>query len=139
MTEYTKISFQHRRIREIGDVTDVVTMLFPGNRNQQHAAARILMALRTATEPVPSLAHLEALHKISRRTLQRARAKLARLGLIEHVSGLSTRYAGAHGWRLSGRMGTALRALADRLDTWRYEVRREQLAKEEILVRLLQR
>ena len=139
MTEYTKISFQHRHIREIGDVTDVVTMLFPGNRNQQHAAARILMALRTATEPVPSLAHLEALHKISRRTLQRARAKLARLGLIEHISGLSTRYAGAHGWRLSGRMGTALRGLADRLDAWRYELRHEQLAKEEVLIRLLQR
>ena len=139
MTEYTKISFQHRRIREIGDVTDIVTMLFPGNRNQQYAAARILMALRTSTEPLPSLAHLEGLHKVSRRTLQRTRAKLARLGLIEHISGLNTRYAGTHGWRLSGRMGTALRALADRLDTWRYEVRREQLAKEEVLVRLLQR
>jgi DNA-binding transcriptional regulator YhcF (GntR family) len=137
MTEYTKISFQHRRIREIGDVTDIVALLFPGNRNQQYAAARVLMALRTSTEPVPSLAHLETLHGISRRTLQRARAKLARLGLIEHVSGLSTRYAGAHGWRLSGRMSTALRALADRLDTWRYELRHEQLAKEEALANLI--
>jgi hypothetical protein len=137
VTEYTKISFQHRRIREIGDVTDIVAMFFPGNRNQQYAAARILMTLRTSTEPVPSLAHLEALHGISRRKLQRARAKLARLGLIEHVSGLNTRYAGAHGWRLSGRMGTALRALADRLDTWRYELRHEQLAKEEALVNII--
>jgi hypothetical protein len=139
LTEYTKISFQHRRIREIGDVTDVVVMLFPGNRNQQHAAARILMALRTSTEPLPSLAHLEGLHKISRRTLQRARAKLARLGLIEHVSGLSTRYAGAHGWRLSGRMSTALRALADRLDAWRHELRPDRIAKEEVLAGLIQR
>jgi hypothetical protein len=95
------------------------------------------MALRTSAEPVPNLAHLEALHGISRRKLQRARAKLARLGLIEHVSGLNTRYAGAHGWRLSGRMGTALRALADRLDTWRYELRHEQLAKEEALVNII--
>jgi DNA-binding transcriptional regulator YhcF (GntR family) len=137
LTEYTKISFQHRRIREISDVTDIVVMLFPGNRNQQYAAAIVLMALRTATEPLPSMAHLEGLHKISRRTLQRTRAKLARLGLIEHVSGLSTRYSGAHGWRLSGRMGTALRALADAIDTWRYETRRERMAKEEVLIRLL--
>ena len=123
MTEYTKISFQHRRIREIGDVTDVVTMLFPGNRNQQHAAARILMALRTATEPVPSLAHLEALHKISRRTLQRARAKLARLGLIEHVSSLNARYGGQQGWRLSGRFRTALQLLAEKLAQWEQDRR----------------
>ncbi len=139
MTEYTKISFQHRGIREVNDITDMVAMLFPGNRNQQHAAARILMALRASSEPLPSLARLETLHRISRRTLQRARAKLARLGLIEHVSGLNTRYGGAHGWKLSGRMATAMRSLADRLDAWRYELRREQLAKEEVLVRLLQR
>ena len=139
MTEYTKISFQHRRAREIGDLTDLVEVLFPGNRNQQHAAARMLLALRAADAPVKDLAQLEDRYGISRRTLQRARAKLARLGLIEHVSGLNTRYLGQHGWRLSGRMSTGLRQLADRIDAWRHEHRREAIAKEEILVGLLQR
>ena len=139
MTEYTKISFQHRRAREIGDLTDLVEVLFPGNRNQQHAAARMLLALRAADAPVKDLAQLEDRYGISRRTLQRARAKLARLGLIEHVSGLNTRYLGQHGWRLSGRMSTGLRQLADRIDAWRHEHRREAIAKEEVLVGLLQR
>jgi len=37
-----------------------------------------------------TLAHLEREHSISRRTLQRTRAKRARLGLIEFVSALVT-------------------------------------------------
>ena len=44
MTESTKIDFRYRRVSQMGDVTDLVAILFPGNRNQQHAAARILEA-----------------------------------------------------------------------------------------------
>ena len=44
---------------EIDDVTDLVTMLFPGNGNQQHAAARILLALKAAGEPMSTLAHID--------------------------------------------------------------------------------
>jgi len=59
MTESTRIDFRHRIIRQIGDVTDLVEMLFPGNRNQQHAAARILLALKGAEGLVPSLSFLQ--------------------------------------------------------------------------------
>jgi hypothetical protein len=116
VTELTKISFQHRRIRQLDDVTDLVEMLFPGNRNQQHAAARILLYLRQETLPQRTLTDLQDRYAISRRTLQRTRAKLARLGLIEHASGLCSRHGGQEGWMLSGRMCTALRHLADRID-----------------------
>ena len=34
MTESTKISFQCRQIAKTEDITDLVEMLFPGNRNQ---------------------------------------------------------------------------------------------------------
>jgi len=34
MSESTKIEFRYRRIREISDFTELVEMLFPGNRNQ---------------------------------------------------------------------------------------------------------
>ena len=125
MTEVTKIEFRHRRVSEIEDITDLVEMLFPGNENQQHAAARILLALKASSEPVPSMSHLEREHSISRRTLQRARAKLARLGLIEHVSFLNARYGGRQGCKLSCRMGTALRQLVDRIDDWQRDVRPE--------------
>ena len=137
MTESTKIEFRHGRIGRIEDITDLVETFFPGNRNQQHAAARILLQLKHAHRIVPNLAHLEQKYGISRRTLQRARAKLARLGLIEHVSWMNSRHGGQEGWRPSGRMSTALRQLADRIDGWRKDERRERHEKDEMLVGVL--
>ena len=86
MAEPTKIDFHHRRISQLSDYTDLIGMLVPGNGNQQHAAACIFFELKWADSIVPNLAYLETKYKVSRRVLQRARAKLARLGLIEHVS-----------------------------------------------------
>ena len=137
MTEPTKIEFRYRKISEIQDVTDLVEALLPGNRNQQHAAARILLELRSAQRIVPNLTHLEAKHGISRRVLQRARAKLARLGLTEHVSWMNSRYGGQQGWKLSSRMSTGLRQLADKIESWRKDDRPEKTKKEEQLVELL--
>ena len=74
-----------------------------GNRNQQHAAARILLARKATMDPLSLLSELERAHGISRRTLQRTRAKLARLGLIEHVTWMNSRFGGQEGWKLSGR------------------------------------
>ena len=89
-------------------------MLFPGNRNQQHAAACILFELKWANGMVPNLAYLERKYDISRRILQRTRVKLSKLGLIEHVSYLNSRYGGQHGWKLSTRFERALRQLAEK-------------------------
>ena len=137
MAESTKIGFRYRRIRELDDITDIVAMLFPGNRNQQYAAARILLFLRATKQPVATLADLESKHSISRRTLQRTRAKLAQLGLIEHVSWMNSRCGGQGGWKLSNRMSGALRRLADKLDAWRSDRRPERRKKDEQLVGLL--
>ena len=86
MAVFTKISFSYRRVPRLDDVNDLVEMLFPGNRNQQHAAARVLLTLKQANPIVTNLSFLQQEHDISRRTLQRTRAKLSRIGLIEHVS-----------------------------------------------------
>ena len=137
MNEPTKIDFSYRRVRRIDDLTDLVAMLFPGNKNQQHAAARILITLRTAKQPIPTLVDLECCFDISRRTLQRARAKLARLGLIEHVTWMNSRYGGQQGWRLSSRTSSALRALADKIEGWQKDDRPERREKDERLVGLL--
>lgn len=69
MSGSTKIEFRHRRIRELEDLTDFVGVLFPGNRNQQHAAARIRLVLKSSEEPVRSLRPLEQQHGISWRVL----------------------------------------------------------------------
>ena len=110
MPEHTKISFNHRK--DISDYSDLVEMLFPGNRNQQHAAACIFFELKWVNGMVPNLAYMETKYSISRRILQRTRAKLSKLGLIEHVSYLNSRYGGQYGWKLSSRFETALKQLA---------------------------
>lgn len=137
MTVRPKIIFDHRKARSIEDVTDLVALLFPSNGNQQHAAAHILLALRRTKAPVSRLNDLQDGHGISRRTMERTRAKLARLGLIERVSWMNSRFGGRQGWMLSGRMSTALRALADRIDRWRRDAGPSRARKEEVLVELL--
>jgi len=137
MAESTKIEFRHRHIRDLDDLTDLVAIIFPGNRNQQHAAARILLALKAVETPISSLCFLEQQHDISRRTLERTRAKLARVGLIEYVSPLAKRSHGGHGWKLSRRMCAALRQLADKIDSWRSDMRPERREKDERLVGVL--
>jgi len=91
MSVSTKIDFRHRRVREIEDITDIVAMIFPGNTNQQHAAARILLALKAADIPLASLRSLEQHQHISRRALECTLAKLAGDVLIESVSLQSNR------------------------------------------------
>jgi hypothetical protein len=112
MAEHTKINFNHRK--EISDYSDLVEMLFPSNRNQQHAAACILFELKWAENIVSNLVYIENKYSTSRRILQRARAKLSRLGLIEHVSSFNSRYGGQVGWKLSTRFEAALKHLADK-------------------------
>ena len=112
LAELTKIDFHHRRISQISDFVELIDMLFPGNHNQRYAAACVFFELKWANSIVPNLAYIEGKYNVSRRILQRARAKLARLGLIEHVSRLNSRYGGQHGWKLSSRFGQALSQLA---------------------------
>jgi DNA-binding HxlR family transcriptional regulator len=137
VTESTKIDFRYRRVSQMGDVTDLVAVLFPSNRNQQHAAARILLTLRDTGDLRNTLSDLQQRYGISRRTLERTRAKLVRLGIIERVSWMNTRYGGREGWKLSSRMSSSLRQLADRLDAWRQESRPEQRQKDNLLVNVL--
>ena len=68
---------------------------------------------------VPNLAYLERKYDISRRILQRTRAKLSRLGIIEHVSYLNNRYGGQHGWKLSSRFECALHQMAQKCAIFR--------------------
>ena len=137
MTESTKINFSYRKISQIQDITDLVEMLFPGNRNQQHAAGRILLELKWAETAMSSLKGLRDRHDISRRTLERTRAKLARVGLIERISWMNARYGGQEGWILSGRMSTGLRQLASVVDAWRKDLDQKRQEREEALIDIL--
>lgn len=130
------MDFHHRRISQISDFTELIEMLFPGNRNQQHAAACIFFELKWANGIVPNLAYLERRYDISRRILQRSRAKLSRLGIIEYVSYLNSRYNGQHGWKLSTRFERGLKVLAEKCAGFSDE-RAASKEKEEMLVSLM--
>ena len=136
MPEPTKIDFHHRRISQVSDFTELIGILFPGNRNQQHAATCIFFELKWADSIVPNLAYIESKYGVTHRVHQRARAKLSRLGLIEHVSYLNSRYGGQHGWRLSGRFETALRQLAEKCALLREKTVASQ-EKDEMLLHLV--
>ena len=136
MTESTKIEFRYRHMSQVRDLVDLAVILFPRNRNQQHAAACILFELKWANGIVPNLAYMEGCYRLSRRTLQRARAKLARLGLIEHVSCFNARYGGQEGWKLSGRFSGSLRQLAEMTDRWRDDRGADQRKRDAALLGL---
>ena len=113
MPQYTKIHFNYRK--EISDYSDLVELLFPGNRNQQHAAACILFELKWSEGIIlPSLNFVQNKYEVSKRILERTRSKLSRLGLIEHVSSFNTRYGGQSGWKISSRFESALKRLAEK-------------------------
>jgi len=131
MAEHTKISFNHRK--DISDYSDLVEMLFPGNRNQQHAAACILFELKWTDSIVPNLVYIENKYSTSRRILQRTRAKLSRLGLIEHISYLNSRYDGQHGWKLSTRFERSLHQLAQKCAGFR-DIKTSSKEKDSMLV-----
>ncbi|MFA5863175.1 MAG: hypothetical protein WC975_00655 [Phycisphaerae bacterium] len=117
MNESTKIEFRYRRISQLSDVSDLAEMLFPGNRNQQHAFQVIWVTLKWAKEKVISdLADVAERNAVSRRTLERTRAKMKRLGIIERVSRFSSRNNYQDGWVLSGRFENGLRQLAGKIE-----------------------
>ena len=137
MPESTKISFISNRIYRLSDYTELIEMFFPGNKNQQHAAASILFELKWADSIVPNLVYIENKYSVSRRVLQRARAKLSRLGLIEHISYLNIRYGGQSGWKLSMRFSSSLRKLAEYTELWAKEIGPKTQDKERMLIDLL--
>jgi DNA-binding transcriptional regulator YhcF (GntR family) len=99
----------------MADAADLAELLFPRNANQQHAFLVIWTALKWSHDLVPNLATVAQNHGVSRRTLERVRAKLCRLGIIEHVSRYSARLGYRDGWILSSRFERSLALLAERV------------------------
>jgi len=110
----SKVDFSFNRIRRLGDLSDLAEILFPGNRNQQHAFLAIWISLKWAgNRMVPNLAEVAEQHGVSKRTLERVRAKMRRMGLIDHVSRFSQRLGYRDGWLLCPRFENGLRQLAE--------------------------
>jgi hypothetical protein len=132
----TRIELTFNKIARISDASDLAELLFPGNRNQQHAFLVLWTLLKWDRQNlVPSLAWYAQRHGISKRTLERVRAKLRRLGLIDHVSRFNARHGYREGWVLSRRFENSLRQLADRIAALKDE-RSSSREKDDLLINL---
>ena len=110
----TKIEFSFNKIARMSDLADLAELLFPGNRNQQHAFLAMWISLKWADHHiVPNFAGESREQHISRRTLERVRAKMRRMGLIDHVSRFNAKHGYREGWVLAKRFEHGLRHLAE--------------------------
>ena len=111
-----KVDLNASRIARLQDISDLAELLFPGNRNQQHCFLVVWFSLKWAgSSLVPNLSVVAEHHGVSKRTLERVRAKLRRLGLIDHVSRFNAQHGYREGWVLSTRFEHSLRRLADKV------------------------
>jgi len=132
----TRIELSFNKVGRLADLSDLAEILFPGNRNQQHAFLVIWLALKWADQHmVPNLADAAREHGVSRRTLERVRAKLRRMGLIEHVSRLSASHGYCDGWVLSSRFERSLGQLVEKVGGFRSQLGSSQ-EKELLLLQL---
>jgi len=110
----TKIELNHNRITKIRDLADLAVVLFPHNKRHQRVFLAIFVELKYA--PVQSLGSLDWIakdHGISRRVFEIVRAKMRRLGLVDHVSRFSKRAGYREAWMLSARFRRSLVRLSE--------------------------
>ncbi len=125
----TKIDFAFRRIARLTSVAGLAEMFFPGNRNQQYAFLVIWVHLKWRSEGiVPNLGQLVMNQGVSRRTLERVRAKMRRMGLLEHITRFDPRYGNREGWILSDNFEKSLNLLSGKVA----EFKRIDLAPQEL-------
>ena len=109
----TKIDFGFNRIARIRDLDELAATLFPGNKNHQRVFLAILVELKWAEgQFLPVLEPIAERYGFSRRVMETVRAKMRRLGLIDHVSRFNKKHGCREGWVLSGRFEQSLEKLA---------------------------
>ena len=114
MTPSTKIDINHNKISRIDGLDDMARILCPGNKNHQAALLAVFVELKWAPDQfLPTLDPVADKHGISRRTLETVRAKMRRLGIIDHVSRFNQRYGYREGWVFSQRFEKSLARLAE--------------------------
>ena len=113
MTPTTKIDLNHSKITRFEDLDELAKVLFPGNRNHQRCFLAIFVELKWAPDQfLPTLEPIAEKQNISGRTLETVRAKMRRLGLIDHVSRFNQRHGYREGWVFSKRFERSLEQLA---------------------------
>jgi len=132
----TKIEFGFNKIGKVESLDEFAELLFPSNRNHQKLFLAIFVELKYADgQYLKSLEWVADKYGCSRRVLEIVRAKMRRLGLIDHVSRFGQRHGYREGWVFSSRFAKAAMALSGLHDRFR-EIRDvKQEAKDRDLFR----
>ena len=110
----TKIEVSHNRISRIEDLDELAAVLFPRNRNHQKFFIAIFIEIKWAKDQfLPTLEPIADKYDLSHRVLETVRAKMRRLGLIDHVSRFNRKYGCREGWVFSNKFSNALSRLAE--------------------------
>jgi hypothetical protein len=114
MTPSTKIDFNHNKITRIDGLDELAAVLFPGNKTHQNVFLATFVELKYAEGNfLPNLFPLTEKYGFSGRTLETVRAKMRRMGLIDHVSRFNKGYGYREGWIFSSRFQRSLSRLAE--------------------------
>jgi len=109
----TKIDLNHNKVARIQDIDELAGILFPGNRNHQKCFLALWVELKWAPDQfLPTLEPVADKYGISHRSLETVRAKMRRLGLIDHVSRFGQKHGYREGWVFSNKFVHALEKLA---------------------------
>lgn len=109
----TKVELGFNSVARVRDLDDLARLLFPGNKNHQKVFLAIFIELKYAKNGL--LGKLDFVcedYGVSRRVFELVRAKMRRLGLIDHVSRFNKAHGYREGWVLSGRFSRSLGRLA---------------------------
>lgn len=116
----TKIEFNHNKIARIRDLDDLARLLFPGNKNQQRVFLAIFIELKYAQDQfLPVLKPLCEKYSFSPRMLETVRAKMRRMGIVDHVSRFNKKYGYREGWIFSGKFARSLKQLFELIHSFK--------------------
>ena len=105
----TKIELNHSKIARIQDLDELARILFPSNKSQQRIFLAIFIEIKYApVGMLPTLRPLCDQYGFTPRMLETVRAKMRRLGIIDHVSRFNKAYGYREGWVFSSHFGNAL-------------------------------
>jgi hypothetical protein len=110
----TKIDMNCSKISRIEYLDELASILYPGNKNHQKIFLAIFIELKwsenqflTALEPIADK------YGFSRRVLEIVRAKMRRMGMIDHVSRFNHKHGYKEGWVFSSKFSKAINRLTD--------------------------
>ena len=112
----TKIEINPALCRELSGLDDLARVFFPDNKNHRRAFLAIWVEIKYAdAQFLSSREDVAGRHGVSRRTLETARAKLRKLGLIKRVSHFNPAYGHESGWTFCNRILACLSHLRTRI------------------------